>query len=162
MSEKSQKVKNIIQLIILIVIALGLITYLVIKPLVSKERNVILAFDEGIKIEKLYENISNGVLQAAIDYNQTAFNTVQIKMVQEISGLQELAESLGQAELIILCTKNNSENLGKVESVFPKTKILQIDAGKVEDDTIFSQAGTDSSQKDYGYDLMMNYLLKKN
>ena len=57
MSEKSQKVKNIIQLVILAVITAGLIIYLVIKPLASKERNVILVFDEGIKTEKLYENI---------------------------------------------------------------------------------------------------------
>lgn len=161
MSEKSQKVKNIIQLVILAVITAGLIIYLVIKPLASKERNVILVFDEGIKTEKLYENISNGVLEAAIDYNQGAFSSVQIKMIQKISDIEELSKNLGKAELVILCTKNNAQNLEKVKSVFPKTDVIQIDAEKLEDETLFSQAGTDASQKSYGYDMMMKYLLKK-
>ena len=161
MSEKSQKVKNIIQLVILAVITAGLIIYLVIKPLASKERNVILVFDEGIKTEKLYENISNGVLEAAIDYNQGAFSSVQIKMIQKISDIEELSKNLGKAELVILCTKNNAQNLEKVKSVFPKTDVIQIDAEKLEDETLFSQAGPDTSQKSYGYDMMMKYLLKK-
>ena len=161
MSEKSQKVKNIIQLVILAVITAGLIIYLVIKPLASKERNVILVFDEGIKTEKLYENISNGVLEAAIDYNQGAFSSVQIKMIQKISDIEELSKNLGKAELVILCTKNNAQNLEKVKSVFPKTDVIQIDAEKLEDETLFSQAGTDTSKKSYGYDMMMKYLLKK-
>ena len=161
MSEKSQKVKNIIQLVILAVITAGLIIYLVIKPLASKERNVILVFDEGIKTEKLYENISNGVLEAAIDYNQGAFSSVQIKMIQKISDIEELSKNLGKAELVILCTKNNAQNLEKVKSVFPKPDVIQIDAEKLEDETLFSQAGTDTSQKSYGYDMMMKYLLKK-
>lgn len=134
MSPKAKKITNIIEIALLAIIAIVLVAWLIVRPHKAEEKNIAVFVPGVIANSPVYEMLSEGVLQAAIDYNQKHGSNVKVEVVEAGTNQTEWGPKLtslaamGKYELIISSNPSIPDLALPLTEKYPEQKFIILDS----------------------------------